>query len=64
MDKSMRSLLYNPYQTVLFTPLSIRRGAGGEAVEGLGVRLVGSRGEAFFLSFPCPFNLFFLPLPP
>ena len=32
MDKSMRSLLYNPYQTVLFTPLSIRRGGGGEAV--------------------------------
>ena len=31
MDKSMRSLLYNPYQTVLFTPLSIRRGVGGEA---------------------------------
>ena len=64
MDKSMRSLLYNPYQTVLFTPLSIRRGAGGEAVEGSGVRLVGAIVEAFFSSFPCSFNLFFLPLPP
>ena len=46
----MRSLLYNPHQTVLFTPLSIRRGVGGEAVEGVGVRLVGLiGGEAFFL---------------
>ena len=49
----MRSLLYNPYQTVLFTPLSIRRGAGGEAVEGAGVRLVELIVEGFF--FP---NLF------
>ena len=35
MGKSMRSLLSNPlsnpHQTVLFTPLSIRRGVGGEA---------------------------------
>ena len=64
MDKSMRSLLYNPYQTVLFTPLSIRRGVGGEAVEGLGVRLVGVIVEAFSFVFICPVNLFFLPLPP
>ena len=26
-------------QTMVFTPLSIRRGVGGEAVDGLGVRL-------------------------
>ena len=51
MDKSMRSLLYNPYQTVLFTPLSIRRGAGGEAVEGSGVRLVGASVETSFSLF-------------
>ena len=48
MDKSMRSLLYNPYQTVLFTPLSIRRGVGGEAVEGSGVRLVGLGARPLF----------------
>ena len=47
----MRSLLYNPYQTVLFTPLSIRRGVGGEAVEGLGVRFF------FFFSLPIQFIL-------
>ena len=64
MDKSMRSLLYNPYQTVLFTPLSIRRGVGGEAVEGLGVRLVGLIVGLLFPYFICLFNLFFLPLPP
>ena len=43
----------NPQQTALSTPLSIRRGGGGEAVEGLGVRLVGLIAEGFF--FP---NLF------
>ena len=32
--------------------------------EGLGMRLVGSSVEAFFSSFSCPFNLFFLPLLP
>ena len=53
------SFLYNircnslpqPQQIVLSTPLSIRRGVGGEAVEGLGVRLVGSSVEAFFSFF-------------
>ena len=56
----MRSLLYNPYQTVLFTPLSIRRGAGGEAVEGLGVRLVGLIVEAFFSFFSLPIQFILL----
>ena len=56
--------LPQPQQIVLSTPLSIRRGVGGEAVEGLGVRLVGAIVEAFFSSFPCSFNLFFLPLSP
>ena len=66
------SFLYNircnslpqPQQIVLSTPLSIRRGVGGEAVEGLGVRLVGVIVEAFSFVFICPVNLFFLPLPP
>ena len=45
-------------QTIVFTPLSIRRGDGGEAVDGrelgwlwLGVRLVMVRGEASLLPF-------------
>ena len=53
------SFLYNircnslpqPQQIVLSTPLSIRRGVGGEAVEGLGVRLF------FFFSLPIQFIL-------
>jgi len=32
---------------MVFTPLSIRRGAGGEAVVGLWVRLSEGLGEAF-----------------
>ena len=53
------SFLYNircnslpqPQQIVLSTPLSIRRGVGGEAVEGLGVRLVGAGVRLFFFLF-------------
>ena len=50
MEKSLSSYPREPFlnvkkrplclQTMVFTPLSIRRGAGGEAVDGLG-------GEAF-----------------
>ena len=32
---------------MVFTPLSIRRGGGGEAVDGLGVSLLLAGGEAF-----------------
>ena len=32
---------------MVFTPLSIRRGVGGEAVDGLGVSLLWVGGEAF-----------------
>ena len=38
---SKRRLLY--LQTIVFTPLSIRRGVGGEAVVGLVVRLLFER---------------------
>ena len=34
-------------QTIVFTPLSIRRGVGGEAVVGLGMRLLFDRKKYF-----------------
>ena len=34
-------------QSIVFTPLSIRRGVGGEAVDGLVVSLLLVGGEAF-----------------
>jgi len=42
---------------MVFTPLSIRRGAGGEAVVGLVVRLlVESKKGVSFCVFPCSFR--------
>ena len=45
-------------QTVVFTPLSIRRGDGGEAVEGLEVRLVVVGYETLFFLLLHPLNDF------
>ena len=57
IEKGVSSLCSEPFftptkrplylQIVVFTPLSIRRGVGGEAVVGLGERLLEGLGEAF-----------------
>ena len=56
----MRSLLYNPYPTVLFTPLSItsRWSVTVGSERGWGCRGVG--GEAFFSFFSLPIQFILL----
>ena len=66
-EKGVSSLWREPFftptkrplylQIMVFTPLSIRRGVGGEAVVGLGVRLlVESKKGVSFCVFPCSFR--------